>query len=152
MLEWQSQSLWIFWSNVCLLLLDKCCYRESGLHLLVCVESTSSCTAKQPLHHYHRFHREPNVYLHVFGKCSWPHLRHRLTKKLQQEGGGASVGCTHRPLEMKAWCHMLVYMVNYHCKHNCVSLLYREGGSHKRQVVIHIFHSLLHFPLKESLA
>jgi hypothetical protein len=52
-LEWQSQSLWIFWSNVCLLLLDKCWNGESALHISVCP------VPHQLFVHYSVFHGLP---------------------------------------------------------------------------------------------
>lgn len=51
--------------------------------------------------------------------------------------------------------HMLVYLVNYHCKHdNCmyVLLFTGEGDSDTRQAVIHNVHSKLKFPSKLCLA
>jgi hypothetical protein len=89
--------------------------------------------------------------MHVFGKCSWPHFRHRLTKKLQHwEEGGDISELYIQVIGNEGWCHMLVYMVGYHYKHTY--LFHCWTGKvvviHKRQVVIHIFHSQLQFPLR----
>jgi hypothetical protein len=72
-----------------------------------------------------------------------------LTKQLDRER--KALNSMYSSVEMNAWCHMLVYVVNslpLWTLQLYVLLLNREGGCKKRQVVIHIIHSTLQFPSK----
>jgi hypothetical protein len=61
----------------------------------------------------------PVAQVHLF--ASW-RCTYDIMHYIRDLGGlnSTGFGLYIQSLEMKAWCHMLVCMVSYHRKHNCV--------------------------------